>query len=81
MALGYSEELAIRTIYNNGLEIYTTMDPKVQKAMDEIFKDEKYFTKINKKTSQTPQAAMVIMDQRLCQSSLRRFRRKDRGTS
>jgi len=28
--------------------------------MDEVFTDEKYFTKVNKKTSQTPQAAMVI---------------------
>lgn len=62
MELGYSEELAIRTIYNNGLQIYTTMDSDIQSAMDEIFQDEKYFTKINKKTSQTPQAAMVIMD-------------------
>jgi len=49
-------------IYNGGLQIYTTMDPDIQKAMDEVFTDEKYFTKVNKKTSQTPQAAMVIMD-------------------
>lgn len=62
MAKGYSEELAIKTIYNNGLKIYTTMDSRIQKAMDEIFQKEEYFTKINKKTSQTPQAAMVIMD-------------------
>lgn len=62
MTMGYSEELAIRTIYNNGLQIYTTMDSNIQKAMDEVFKDEKYFTKVNKKTSQTPQAAMVIID-------------------
>lgn len=60
--LGYSEELALKTIYNNGLRIYTTMDPKIQQAMDEVFQNEEYFTKINKKTSQTPQAAMVIMD-------------------
>jgi len=62
MAQGYSEEVAIRMIYNGGLQIYTTMDPDIQKAMDEVFTDEKYFTKVNKKTSQTPQAAMVIMD-------------------
>lgn len=62
MAKGYSEELAIKTIYNNGLKIYTTMDSRIQKAMDGIFQKEEYFTKINKKTSQTPQAAMVIMD-------------------
>jgi len=47
--------VAIRMIYNGGLQIYTTMDPDIQKAMDEVFTDEKYFTKVNKKTSQTPQ--------------------------
>lgn len=62
MANGYTEEMAIKTIYNNGLKIYTTMDSEVQKAMDEVFLNEKYFTKINKKTSQSPQAAMVIID-------------------
>ncbi|NMB33281.1 MAG: PBP1A family penicillin-binding protein [Clostridium sp.] len=62
MKMGYSEELAIKTIYNNGLKIYTTMDPQIQKIMDDIFQNEEYFTKVNKKTSQTPQASMVIMD-------------------
>ncbi|OPZ93287.1 MAG: Penicillin-binding protein 1A [Firmicutes bacterium ADurb.Bin419] len=62
MAIGYTEEMAIKTIYNNGLKIYTTMDSDVQKAMDEVFLDEKYFTKVNKKTSQSPQASMVIVD-------------------
>ncbi len=62
MASGYTEEMAIKTIYNNGLKIYTTMDSDIQKAMDEVFLDEKYFTKVNKKTSQSPQASMVIVD-------------------
>lgn len=62
MALGYTEDMAIKTIYNNGLRIYTTMDSDIQKAMDEVFLNEEYFTKVNKNTSQSPQAAMVIID-------------------
>ncbi len=62
MAIGYTEEMAIKTIYNNGLRIYTTMDTDIQKAMDEAFLKEEYFTKVNTKTSQSPQAAMVIID-------------------
>lgn len=62
MAAGYSEDMAIKTIYNNGLKIYTCMDSKIQKAMDEVFLNPEYFTKINSNTSQSPQAAMVIID-------------------
>lgn len=62
MANGYTEDMAIKTIYNNGLRIYTTMDSDVQNAMDTIFLTEKYFSKVNKKTSQSPQASMVIID-------------------
>ncbi|WP_027622209.1 transglycosylase domain-containing protein [Acetivibrio clariflavus] len=62
MAIGYTEDMAIKTIYNNGLRIYTTMDSDIQKAMDEVFLNEEYFTKVNKNTSQSPQAAMVIID-------------------
>lgn len=62
MAIGYSEDMAIKTIYNNGLRIYSTMDSTVQKAMDDVFLNDEYFTKVNNKTSQSPQAAMVIVD-------------------
>lgn len=62
MATGYTEDMAIKTIYNNGLRIYTTMDSNIQQAMDQAFLNEEYFTKINTKTSQSPQAAMVIID-------------------
>lgn len=62
MAAGYSEDMAIKTIYNNGLKIYTCMDSEIQKTMDEVFLKNEYFTKINKNTSQSPQAAMVIID-------------------
>ncbi|NLL05760.1 MAG: PBP1A family penicillin-binding protein [Clostridiaceae bacterium] len=62
MAIGYTEDMAIKTIYNNGLRIYTTMDTDIQKAMDQAFLNEEYFTKVNTRTSQSPQAAMVIID-------------------
>lgn len=62
MALGYTEDLAIKTIYNNGLKIYTTMDSKIQNAMNEVFKNDEFFTKTNKRTSQSPQASMVIIN-------------------
>ncbi|MCX7708323.1 MAG: PBP1A family penicillin-binding protein [Clostridia bacterium] len=59
--LGMSEQLALRTIYNNGLQIFSTMDPDMQKEMDSVFKDEKFFPVINKKLEH-PQGAMVIID-------------------
>lgn len=59
---GYTEQAAIDLIYNSGLHIYTTMDPKVQGAMDEVFTDPEYFKVENKKASGPPQAAMVVMD-------------------
>lgn len=60
----YSEQAAYRIIYSGGVKIYTTMDPTVQNAMDEVFKDEKYFPKGNKDKSPefAAQAAMVILD-------------------
>lgn len=61
MAKGMSEQIALKTIYNNGLKIYTTMDAEVQKAMDDVYKDDKYFPIVNK-SSEHPQSAMVIMD-------------------
>ena len=39
----YTEQAALDIIYNNGLHIYSTMDPKVQRALDEVFTDPEYF--------------------------------------
>jgi len=68
-----SRGIASQWVYNNGYRIYTTMDPSIQKSMDEVFLDEKYFpvfdddgNYINKdaeKYAEKPQAAMVIIDQ------------------
>lgn len=60
-----SRDEALRRIYNNGLKIYTTQNSEMQKAMDEVFTDEKYF-EIDpaqaKKNIEHAQAAMVIID-------------------
>jgi penicillin-binding protein 1A len=61
VATGMSPQAASKMIYNNGLKIYTTMDSDLQKAMDEVFTNEKYFPIVNKKLEH-PQAAMVIID-------------------
>lgn len=44
-AQGMSEQIALKSIYNNGYKIYTTMDSDVQRAVDDTFKDEKLFPK------------------------------------
>jgi penicillin-binding protein 1A len=69
---GMSRDMALTTIYNYGLKIYTTQDPAAQKAMDEVFTDDKYFPVTNsngatintvaKETGEHPQSAMVVID-------------------
>ena len=52
-------------IYGGGLEIYSTMDPKVQADMDSVFMDDEYFPLINdtaKRQMEHPQAAMAVID-------------------
>lgn len=60
-----SSSMASYMIYNNGLHIYTTMDPDIQAAMDNVFMDDAYFPNKNKSAIallEHPQAAMVILD-------------------
>lgn len=57
---GYNETLAKQLVYNGGLKIYSTVDKKVQDAMDDVFENEENFPKTS--GSEKPQAAMVIMD-------------------
>lgn len=62
---GISAQTAEDMIYNSGLKIYTTMDPKVQKALDEVFTDKTFFPDVNeeaKRREEIPQAAMVVID-------------------
>lgn len=62
---GISTQTAEDMVYNSGLQIYTTMDPKVQKALDEVYVDETYFPSINeaaRRREEIPQSAMVVLD-------------------
>lgn len=62
---GISAQSAEDMIYNSGLKIYTTLEPKVQKALDEVFTDDTYFPQVNAeamKWEEIPQSAMVVVD-------------------
>lgn len=66
---GYSESYAYSLVYSGGIQIYSTMDVNVQNAIDEFYKDPENFPKITSKVkingetvTQTPQSAMVIID-------------------
>ena len=43
MKLGYNETQAYARLYSGGLKIYSTQDPKIQKIMDDVFRDESNF--------------------------------------
>lgn len=59
---GYSAEFAEKTIYNSGLKIYATIDPTVQKAMENVYENTANFPGMSGKT--TPQSSMVVLDPR-----------------
>lgn len=58
---GVTRTMAQKMVYNNGLHIYTTIDPTVQNIVDEIYNDENYF-KIKDVYDPDLQSAMVIID-------------------
>lgn len=60
MEEGYSEQFATNMIYNGGLKIYSTVDPDVQRAMEDVFENEASFPAVSGETK--PQSAMVISD-------------------
>ncbi len=55
---GYSKEFATQQMFNGGLKIYTTMDPEIQTAMENVYKDKSNFPAADRGT----QSAMVIID-------------------
>ena len=60
-----SSAMAKLEIYNNGLEIHTTMDPSIQASMDQVFTDDEYFPMVNETANRQlehPQASMAIID-------------------
>lgn len=59
---GVDKGEAQRMVFNNGYSIYTTVDPKIQTAMESVYTDQKYF-KLSKGTYDPDiQSAMVIID-------------------
>lgn len=60
---GWTADYALDTIYTKGLKIYTTMNPEIQKIMDEVYRDsdnEEYWYQY--KGDEQPQSAMMIVD-------------------
>lgn len=52
----YDYETALKMIHSGGLKIYATIDPKIQKAMDEVYEDKNNFG------TKGEQSSMVIVD-------------------
>lgn len=57
---GMSEAVARRKIFNGGLKIISTIDPKVQSSINDVFTSEKNFP--SSPTTPAPQGAIVVMD-------------------
>jgi len=57
---GYSKTIATKMLYSGGLQIYTTIDPKVQAVMDEVYKNDENFPKT--KGDKVLQSAMIVID-------------------
>ena len=45
----YTRQVASNKIYSGGLQIYTLMDPEVQQALEDVYKDDSIFEKALKK--------------------------------
>ncbi len=58
---GYSANYAAKLLYNGGLQIYTTLDPDVQEAVETVFSNEDNFSSSSAYEKQ-PQSAIVVMD-------------------
>lgn len=59
---GVTAIMAQKMIYSNGLKIYSTIDPKIQEAMEKVYNDETYFKLRNGEYDPTLQSAMVVVD-------------------
>ena len=59
---GITRQMAQKMVYNNGLKIYTTLDPKIQNALETVYTDNSYFTNAKGEYDPDLQSAMVIID-------------------
>lgn len=55
-----SESDATKMLFKGGLKIYTTMDPKVQTAMENVYSNESNFAGTS--ATNGPQSAMIVID-------------------
>ncbi len=62
VGMGYSKTMANKMIYSGGLKIVTTIDPKVQTAMENVFENTANF--YDSTGEGHAQSAMVVMDPR-----------------
>lgn len=58
--LGYSYIRAVDAVTSGGLQIYSTMNPKVQNIMETVYTDDSNFPSISK-NGVKPQSAMVVL--------------------
>lgn len=62
---GYSETYALNQIYNGGYRIYTTLDPDVQSALDEVYANGSTFPaqyQNGEVREVQPESAAIVMD-------------------
>ncbi len=57
---GYSKQVALKMLYSGGLQIYSSVDIEVQKALEEIYADEKNFPKTSGDVH--PESAAVVIN-------------------
>lgn len=55
---GYSKDMAEQLVYSGGLSIYSTVDPKIQNAVESFYENKANFPQIKKEA----QSAMIIVD-------------------
>ncbi len=56
---GLDENTATKLVYSGGLKIYSTVDRKVQSAMDEVFANEENYPKLE---GVQPESAMIVIN-------------------
>jgi len=58
---GYTEESATSMVYGGGLKIYLTLDSKIQKKMNKVYRNPAYFY-LTSGSGEKAQSGMVILD-------------------
>ena len=59
---GYSYNYAENMVFYGGLNIYSAEDPKLQAAVEEVYKNEKNYPALRPKDEEHPQTAFIAVD-------------------